>query len=287
MATFCTISTQSHLFKSFALADSLATYGWELKILLVDELNDDHTSIEPHNVELVSLFDMKSPRTEQALAKYKNDKLRWSLKPIFLLFLLEKYEKVIYLDNDIYFFKDCKFLDEALERNNILLTPHFYPASPLENQTWLEANLRIGLYNAGFIGVNRKAQKALLWWSDCCLYEMKKSYWRGLFDDQKYLDLLPILFDGVRIIKDRGCNFAGWNDQIALLENEIVFIHFNQFTMSKFKINTSLYYDYFSLYIFALKKYKPSFELKEKQFDKFKIQNTLYYIKWNLDRLIN
>ena len=162
MAIFCTISTQSHLFKSFALADSLANYGGELKVLLIGELTSEYESIQPKNVQLFSLNEIKSPRAEETKDKYKNDKLRWSLKPILLLFLLEEYGKVIYVDNDIYFFNDFKFLDEALEKNNILLTPHFYPSSPKNDQTWLEANFRLGLYNAGFIGVNKNAKEACL-----------------------------------------------------------------------------------------------------------------------------
>ncbi len=287
MAIFCTISTQSHLFKSFALADSLANYGGELKVLLIGELTSEYESIQPKNVQLFSLNEIKSPRAEETKDKYKNDKLRWSLKPILLLFLLEEYGKVIYVDNDIYFFNDFKFLDEALEKNNILLTPHFYPSSPKNDQTWLEANFRLGLYNAGFIGVNKNAKEALEWWSDCCLYEIKKSYWRGLFDDQKYLDLIPVLFNAVKIIKNRGCNLAGWNDQENLPEKGIVFIHFNVFTLSKFKLKEHGYHSQFNLYIKTLEKYKPSFIIKEKRFDKFKVQNAIYYLKWKIARFIN
>lgn len=283
MAIFCTISTQSHLFKTYALADSIQQFGGELKVLIVDSDEVNHVENIPANIEFHHLGQISFERIVQTKRTYKKDKLRWALKPAYLLYLLPNYQELIYVDNDVFFYHDFNFLFEELRTSDVLLTPHFYPSSPKNDQTWLESNFRLGLYNAGFIGVNKKAKNALEWWSDCCMYEMKRSYWRGLFDDQKYLDLLPILFDGVRIIKDRGCNFAGWNDQIALLENEIVFIHFNQFTMSKFKIGP--YFDYLSLYLKAVNKYKSNFNFTEKRFNKFKIQNAVYFLRWNMARL--
>ncbi|MDB4061251.1 hypothetical protein N9515_04820 [Vicingaceae bacterium] len=286
MAIFCTISTYSHLFKSYALADSIQQFGGELKVLLVD--SDEVMNVEntPANIEFHHLGQINFERIEQTKGAYKKDKLRWALKPAYLLYLLPNYQELIYVDNDVFFYTDFNFLFEELRSSDVLLTPHFYPSSPKREQTWLESNFRLGLYNAGFVGVNQNAKKALEWWSDCCLYEIRRSYWRGLFDDQKYLDLLPVLFDNVKIIKNRGCNFAGWSDQQNLLEKEIVFIHFNAFTISEFKVNSNPHFASFTSYLRILKKYNRSFQFTERQFDNFKIQNTLYYLRWKLARML-
>ena len=283
---FCTITTDSHLFKTFALAKSLEKFGGQLKVLVIDGNIKGVETVVPQNVELFSLQNIWSNRSQTVLDKYKGDKRRWALKPVFLLFLLGIFDKLIYVDNDIYFFNDFKFLLNDLEVNNILLTPHFYPSSPKQNQTWLESNLKLGLYNAGFIGVNINAKEALEWWSDCCLYEMRRSFWRGLFDDQKYLDLFPVLFDKVKIVKNRGCNFAGWNDQNMVTEKGIVFIHFNHHTLSRFQISSSPYFNFFTQYLRTIEKYYPNFKLKEKQFDKFKVKNALYFLRWKLARIL-
>ena len=171
---------------------------------------------------------------------------------------------------------------DELKKYNVLLTPHFYPTSPKSNQTWLEANFRIGLYNAGFIGVNKNAVDALEWWRDCCLYEIKKSYWRGLFDDQKYLDLFPILFDGVKILKNRGCNLAGWNDYTTLEKEGVVFVHFNEFTLNKFSDRNHGYYYLFKQYEHHIKRYSSTLLTKRNKLTAFYFQNVLYYIRWKL-----
>lgn len=287
MAIFCTISTFLHLYKAFALADSLAKFSGHLKLLLLDGIVQDIELEIPKNITFLTLEEIDSDRTRVVLKKYKGDQRRWALKSVLLLYVLKQNKKVIYVDNDIYFFNDYSFLEEELNENAIILTPHFYPSNPKKNQTWLEANFRLGLFNAGFIGVNRNAMSALEWWSDCTIYEIKKAYWRGLFDDQKYLDLFPVLFDGVKIIKHRGCNFAGWNSNSNIDLIQIVFIHFNSFTMNKFKNVDSKYHLLFTQYVERLKVFNPAFEGNGGSLSLFKLQNGFYFLKWKLARLVS
>lgn len=287
MLTFCTVSTNSHLFKSYALADSIEKFGAKLYVLITDDINKSGIIDKPENVELVSLSKIQNEHSEKVVDKYNGDKLRWALKPFFLSYLLNRNEKVVYVDNDIYFYNDFNFLEKELDENNVLLTPHFYPSDPKENQTWLESNFRIGLFNAGFIAVNQRAKEAMQWWSECTLYEMKRSYSRGLFDDQKYLDLFPVLFEGVKILKHRGCNLAGWNDYNKLEENKVIFIHFNSYTLNKFKVNSNYYFSYYKIYLSALQEYFPKFEVKKIKFDRLKIQNAVYFVNWKISRLMN
>jgi hypothetical protein len=287
LIVFGTISTSSHLYKCFALANSVSPFGGILKILLIDQPKPNQRNNLPPNCELVMLDTLQSDIALKLANKYKKDKLRWSLKPVFLLYLLTSFQKAIYVDNDIFFFSDYNGLEKELDNNNILLTPHYYPSSPKKNQTWLEANLRIGLFNAGFVGANRNAKEALEWWSECCLYEMKKSYSRGLFDDQKYLDLMPILFDKVKILKNKACNVAGWNDHIQIPEKEVIFVHFNSFTLNKFKDETHKYVNLCAKYKEEVRAFNPNFEFKSTRLNSFEVQNALYFIKWRIVRLFN
>lgn len=287
MAIFCTISTQYHLFKTYALAESIQKFGGELKVLIIDCDTIKDLSNVPSNVQFNFLEQLNSERAEITKRVYKKDKLRWALKPVYLLYLFSQYNKLIYVDNDIYFYSGYNFIFDELDSSDVLLTPHFYPSSPNTNQTWLEANFRLGLYNAGFIGVNKNAKEALIWWSDCCLYEMKQSYWRGLFDDQKYLDLFPVLFNNVKVIKYRGCNLAGWNDEVVLTKEQVVFVHFNEFTFSKFSNESHIYHSLFSSYMRVLKVFNPEFQLPFKRFNKFKIWNAIYFTCWGIARLLN
>jgi hypothetical protein len=276
------------LFKSFALADSLSRYGGVLHLLLTDEDKPVQGEI-PKNIRLHQLREISDPRLASLKKKYgrQTDRFRWGLKPLFLRELLKEFREVIYLDNDIYFLNDPSLLFAELADHRFLLTPHFYPDDPLTQPTWLEANFRIGLYNAGFIGANQEGREILNWWVDCCLYELKRAYWRGLFDDQKYLDLVPVKFSGVKILKERGYNFAGWNDNSGLSKEEITFIHFNPFTLKKFGNPENRYHTLFQNYLTHLKQYRQDYNWDSKLPGSFEWNNAWYFLRWKVCRLLN
>lgn len=241
MNHFCTITSYNHLYKVFALHQSLfnsCKENFQLHVLLID----GHTpTAQNESLQFYQTEQLQSEYLSPILKKYKGDKLRWSLKPAFLFSLLNKVEKVIYIDNDIAFFESPNFLFNELENHAVLLTPHRYSFSPSKEQFWLENNLKLGLYNAGFIAVNKNAKHVLKWWEACCLYRCEKNFWRGLYDDQKYLDLFPVIEPSTKILEHKGCNVAGWNiencprslkeNQVFIEDFPIVFIHFNHFTI--------------------------------------------------------
>lgn len=283
---FCSICTKSHMYKSLALAQSLAKYKGILHLLVIDDYEETELKLA-QNIKLYKLSELKTETAKLIQSKYKGDKLRWALKPSFLKQLLKanKADTVIYVDNDIYFFNDPSFLFEKLNSSSMLLSPHFFKADPKEEQNWLEVNFRLGLYNAGFIGASKQAIDALEWWEKCCAYRMKRSYYRGLFDDQKYLDLLPILFEKVEILKHRGCNLAGWNDNVKLSDLEVIFIHFNAFTINKFKSLKNPYNSYLRHYHEVLKKYNPDYKPKSSRFSFFNFKNYFIYLIWRIEKL--
>lgn len=292
----CTISTKSHLFKSYALLESVKTYSNADLFCLTTDTSENPALDFIHHSAMESL---RSPQAERIKQRYKNnpDKLRWALKPVYLKYLIESgYDRVIYVDNDIFFYASPDFLFEKLETATLLLTPHFYKAHPNKDQNWLEANFRVGLYNAGFIGAGKNALPILDWWIDCCTYNVKKAYWRGLFDDQKYLDLIPVLFDHVEIIKHRGCNFAGWNDEDAIIQktdrNELlinkdplIFIHFAQLSIERFSQKKSLVHDAFNTYLSQLQKHNPGFTFQSKKLNTSSFSTYFYYLRWKFVRL--
>ena len=276
MNHFCTITTSDHLYKVFALRDSLLQYdnNTRLHILIVDE---GVPVPDSENIQTYSIANLSNDAVVKSItSKYKRDKdkLRWSLKPSFLKFLLEHtdIDKVIYLDNDLFFCNNYAFLFEHLDNHAFLLTPHYYDRSPEHHQNWLEANFRAGLFNAGFIGVNNNAVNTLQWWAECCLYCCKKSAFRGTFDDQKYLDLIPVMREDALILRHQGCNVAEWNRFLCLREVvngevlingiwPIVFIHFNNTTIREIIDGSEpLLDDFFKRYVDCLKKYKPGIQ---------------------------
>lgn len=292
----------SHLYKTWALADSLFTlqHNCAVHILVID--GDKKSVVVPGNFNRIYLYTLEElplPIAKKIIKKYagSKDKLRWSLKPAFIQELLSNgiCNKVVYTDNDIAFFNDFTFLFEELDTHSVLLTPHRYPVDPEKNQNWLEANFKVGLYNAGFIGVNKNAVNLMEWWSKCCYYRCEKNAFRGLFDDQKYLDLVPVIQPSTKVLNHKGCNIAEWNIQDSnrtIVESKIlidkswpiVFIHFNKTTIQSFiNGNDMILKPYFDQYVVNLKKYNPQLNISDEGYTMGLIEN----IKLNIWKVLN
>lgn len=215
--SFCTITTKSHLKQTLALMESVSGYGadWDFLVLLTDgtaALPDKVGGIALRSILLEEL--QTDPFSKQLIKKYgvKSDELRWSLKPVLISRLLEEgADQVIYLDNDLYFYQDPTFLFETLNDSSVLLCPHWRIIDPNENKDWFYVNFTDGMYNAGFVGASKAGLAAMQWWAQACVFACKKDKRNGLWDDQKYLDLIPAEFENVQILNHRGCNVAFWN----------------------------------------------------------------------------
>ena len=182
MKAFCTIISPDFLPFAKCLYTSLSRYDAtvHLHVLLTSE-NKKPGAIE--GISFYSLNDIESGFLNELIKKYEgiNDNLRWSLKPVFLLHLLQRSEKVIYVDADIHFFGDYGFLFDMLELHSFLLTPHFASLDPFEKEDKFMMNFLVGLYNAGFVAVNRKAVSSLKWWLKACLYNTADDTSNGFF----------------------------------------------------------------------------------------------------------
>ena len=294
MNHFCTISTFSHLYKVYALAESLKGLRQEflLHVLIIDEAAD--ISFENCRFLKISQLELEEGPVP-AVSKYRRDKdkLRWALKPVLMKHLLGKsdIEKIIYLDNDLFFYSEYQFLFDLLEAHSFILTPHYYKNDPEKDQNMLEANFRVGMFNAGFVGANRNGRDTLQWWADCCEYRCEKNNFRGLFDDQKYLDLIPVMEESAHIVRHRGCNIAGWNIELCKremvngeikIDNEfpVVFVHFNAYTIRKILQGEDvLLAPLYEQYEAVLKKYNPRLKRNE-LFRPVPITDKLKYSLW-------
>lgn len=246
---FCTIMTSGHAHFVVALFRSYRRFvDMPLHVLCVDR--DPHIKVQisiPEGVHITYLQELNLGETgEQIVLKYQQttDFMRWSLKPVWMAYLLRSVgcRGVIYVDPDVYFFSDPAFLFDLLRDSAILLSPHWRSMEPDADPINFELNFRDGIYNGGCIGATEKGIPGLEWLARACLHACLRSPERGLFLDQKYLDLLPARFEDVRSIQHMGCNIASWNriDCKRILQNgnvlinaqwPIVFIHFTASTI--------------------------------------------------------
>lgn len=246
MNSFCTIITSSHLPFAKALYRSLQMQDTtvQLQVLVTDSTITTAVPFTIHTLDTVLISPVAKKLYDQYAVK-DPDAFRWALKPVFMNYLLEHgFDKVIFCDADLFFTSNYEFLWKELDANNFLLSPHFTDALPEKDEEIFLMSFRIGQFNAGFVGANKNAKPILNWWAAVCAYKIEKQEQIGLFDDQRYLDAVPVLFDSAKIITHRGCNLGSWNinnnkrslinGQVLINEQfPVVFIHFNYETIQQ------------------------------------------------------
>jgi len=247
----CTVVSSDFLQQALALYLSATKHGdCDFFILVADDHHDAERFREVQQRVNGRLTLLRRRDLQRNLAfHYDEDSLRWALKPSLMLHLLEtlRYDAVMFADNDVCFFESYDFLFKELERSAVLLTPHWRPINPEENLAQFTCNFSHGLYNAGFIGASRKGVEALRWWEHVCKVRCEKREGEGFYVDQRYLDALPVYFDGVRVLDHKGCNVAEWNAEhlprVAVGGKSfveiwpIVFIHFTGLTIKRIDEN--------------------------------------------------
>lgn len=246
MPVFATIISPDYLPFAQCLAASIARYHPEMQLhVLVTGSLPQAVTAPMSGMHFYDSSMIDVPATNELLEKYRgyNDGLRWSLKPVFLLHLLSRFEKVVYTDSDIHFYNPVDFIFDALDNHSVLLTPHYAAPDPFEKEEKFMMNFLDGLYNAGFVAVSRDAKRSLEWWTKACLYRTAIDRAKGFFVDQRYLDMILIIDEKAAILRHQGCNIGSWNlesyrrvrqaDKSVLINNNypIVFIHFNHETI--------------------------------------------------------
>jgi hypothetical protein len=256
-STFCTIITADYIHYALALYESFSMFNSKLGLnILISDVIPKKTEKTfgriMKNFPNVSIYYheeiCRDGVSKKIRSKYQDnniDSFRWAMKPVFIKYMIEKgYDQVFFVDPDLYFFNFFDFIFEQLEGNSILISPHWRSHNPYSDERNFLLNQTNGLYNAGFIGASKSGIPAMNWWAETCLYECKIDPEKGLWDDQKYLDMMPVYFDKVKILKHKGCNIAHWNlvecertiapNGRVLINNqwEIVFIHFTACTIN-------------------------------------------------------
>ncbi|KAF6634914.1 hypothetical protein H6F38_09155 [Paenibacillus sp. EKM208P] len=161
-----------------------------------------------------------------------------AVKGQFFRYLYSAYpeeQKFIYLDPDIYVYSDFVELRSLLNTRPIALCPHLLDPGNIDMELSSTAH---GVYNLGFLGVNRteEARKFIDWWAERLYLFCYDDIARGIFTDQKWIDLAPSFFD-VEVFKHRGYDFAPWsllncemserNGQVFVKNDPLRFIHYS------------------------------------------------------------
>ena len=212
----CTIVAKNYLAYARMLARSFLAHHPEGRfvVLLVDRVDGCFDpEQEPFDVLEVEQLD-NVPELRQFLFKYRLLELATAVKPYLLERLFDDgAERVIYLDPDIWVLRPLAPVLEGLDRGVAVLTPHI--DRPLDDGAVPGelTFLRAGLYNLGFVGLraSTETRRLLAWWQERLFDRCVDRVDLGLFVDQKWMDLAPLLFGGVAVLKQPGLNVAYWN----------------------------------------------------------------------------
>lgn len=211
----CTIFSKNYLARARVLAESLARWLPDLPIiaLLVDCI-DGRFDPKAEPFDIVMIDELPIANREGFCFKYSIVELNTAAKSFFLQYLFERgWERLIYIDPDIYFVGPMHEALAALEKSSIVLTPHrTRPRETSDFPTDRQLCL-FGAFNLGFLGLRADAttKRFLEWWSKHLYSECRAFVTHGWFVDQRWIDLVPSYFDGVEILKHHGYNIARWN----------------------------------------------------------------------------
>src|SRR5260221_1773059 len=185
---------------------------WDRFLLVIGEspaAKDEEEPFAPFPLEALPLpnprqFTFRSPLLE----------LNTAVKPWMFEHLFARgYDRVVYLDPDIFIYSPLVELESLPSETFLTLTPHLTGSIPGDDHPSERTILQAGTYNLGFLAVTRRPAlpRFLAWWQEKLEFQCVVDVARGIFVDQKWMDLTPGLFPDVAILRHEGYNVAYWN----------------------------------------------------------------------------
>lgn len=237
------ILSESNLFKLIPMYVSLENYCSDFKLFILcmdDSVYNILNKIAFKNIILVQLKDIEENNHDLEIAKSNRifHEYCWTLKPIFLYYIFNKYDNAKYyahVDADLFFYSDLDYIFNENSEASIFLIDH---RNSEEFKHYYELS---GVYNTGFVGFknNNEAKDAVKLWADRCLKKCTVEYdiVNKTFGDQRYVEDWPNIFKNVHIVKAIGANAALWNiknykvskknNVVYLDDSPLLFYHFS------------------------------------------------------------
>ena len=230
---FCSYFDRNYLTKFLACKESVTRF--ENNIVFYCLCLDTFTYEYLHNLKdkdlvLIKLDEIENEFLELKYAKQNRDLVEYffTLSPFLPMYVLKKYkvDLINYVDSDLFFFRDPKYLIEKMSDNSIMMMEH-----GIENHKY-------GKYNVGWLSFknNTESLKCLEEWSKQCVDWCYDQIENNKYADQKYLDSWPIKITKIKILKFNH-SVAPWNSNnknLSIVEDKIIcdgedifFFHFH------------------------------------------------------------
>jgi glycosyltransferase involved in cell wall biosynthesis len=243
------------------LADSYLLHepGARFYLLVVDDLPPE---VElPPGVQVVAPDELGLRSFFEMCFKYDITELCTAVKPALLSLLLTRYREpsILYFDPDILVLRPLDELKSVLAAADGVLIPHLLDPIPPDGYKPSEQDILIaGAYNLGFLALraSETSSRLLAWWADRLADACRVDPARGLFVDQRWMDLAPGLFPSLAIFRDPTYDVAYWNvhsrpperrgSELRIADRPLAFFHFSGFdprqphTLSKHQTRTTV-----------------------------------------------
>lgn len=218
--------TLNYLPKAKILAKTLKQLhpDWQFHLVISDKIPSDKENLfntelsKPYFDKVVWIEELPIPEICSWIFKHSVVEICTAVKGPYLRYLADQgIGKIVYIDPDIAILNSLEPIEEWLDEYGILLTPHLLnytdnPQSIQDNE--IMGTMRHGTFNLGFLAINctnTDGRRFVDWWADRLLSYCYADYDRGLFTDQKWVDLAPSFFEELLIIRDPGYDVASWN----------------------------------------------------------------------------
>src|SRR5262249_24804068 len=187
---------------------------WDRYVLIVDR-SETPTDIGGDLFSSLMVEDLPLPRKREFLFRYGVMELNTAVKPWMFAHLKGLgYRHVVYLDPDILVMDRLTDVERLLNGGATgVLLPHLTAAIDDGRHPAELDIMRSGTYNLGFLalGDTPVVSPFVEWWKGKLEFQAASDVERGLFTDQKWMDLAPALFEGFAILRDPGYDVAYWN----------------------------------------------------------------------------
>lgn len=204
----------NYLPKAMALAESVKEHNKDATfVLCLVEREIPQVALDfPHFDEVVLAKDAGWENFDAFMFRHSIVEASTAVKPRFMQYLMERFvdaDKFVYLDPDVLVYSEFVELKRLLDDHSIVLAPHLLRPGNIDMEI---SSLAHGSYNLGFLAVSRSENAAsfVKWWADRLFLFCYDDKARGIFTDQKWIDLAPCFFD-VHILKHHGYDFATWS----------------------------------------------------------------------------
>jgi hypothetical protein len=198
-------------------------------VLLADEV-DGYFDSAREPFQLIALADLGIARLERFRFQYAQQPLSYAATPYLLAHLIDRgFTKVVFVKQESLVLGSFSSLFQLLDAAPIVITPHL--VSPLDGLDGIAREVNIlqsGSFNVGLLGVSAGpvTERFLKWWQDRVSTHCRHAVAEGMHYEQRWLDLAPALFEGVRILRDPAYNVGHWSlpERTIAVREDSVFV---------------------------------------------------------------